>query len=171
MGSPDRTSSTRHAACTFNGMRRDVHDESPAPAGKLREIVDCPTCGASYRSGRWTWETAPVGSFAQICPACERIERDDPAGVLSVEGAFASSHRREVITLVHAVEERERTEHALKRVMAIEEEGRLLIVKTTDAELTEALGKALEKAFAGKLVQPAIPSDKANRVRVHWASD
>jgi len=150
---------------------RHVHDDPPAQTGKLREIADCPKCRASYRNGRWTWERAPVGSYEHVCPACERIEGDYPAGILTVEGAFAASHRDDVIGLVHNVEERERTEHPLKRVMSIEEEGAALVVKTTDAKLAQALGKALAKAYAGKLEHPATSSDKENLVRVHWTRD
>lgn len=167
---PHRPPPKNQAPRTSRPSRR-IHDEPPAKAGKLREIAACPKCGASYRNGRWTWETAPVGSYEHVCPACERIDGDYPAGILTVEGGFAASHRDDLIGLIHNVEERERTEHPLKRVMAIEDAAGGFVVKTTDAKLAEALGKALKSAYAGELEHPPTTSDKENLVRVHWTRD
>jgi NMD protein affecting ribosome stability and mRNA decay len=150
---------------------RRIHDTPPDKTGKLRELAECPDCRASYRNGRWTWERAPVGSYEHVCPACERIRGDYPAGVLRIQGGFANSHRDELVGLIRNVEERERREHPLKRVMAIEEEGGGLEVKTTDAKLAESLGKALHHAYAGTLEQPPTSSDKENLVRVRWTRD
>ena len=84
---------------------RRIHDEAPGQAsGKLPELAGCPRCGASYRNGRWTWKTAPLGSYEHVCPACERIAADYPAGVLHVEGDFVASHRDDLIGLIRNIE-------------------------------------------------------------------
>lgn len=143
----------------------------PETAGKLPELAGCPRCGASYRNGRWTWKTAPAGSYESVCPACERIKSNYPAGALRVTGDFATSHRDEVIRLLCNIEARERTEHPLKRIMAVTDEGAGFVVTTTDSKLAETFGRALKKTYEGRLDQPPTTNDKENLVRVEWARD
>lgn len=150
---------------------RRIHDESPGDAPKLREIAECPECHASYRNGRWTWEAAPVGAYEHECPACERIRTDYPGGIVRLEGAFAAAHRDELVGLVHNVEERERSEHPLSRVMSIDEEDGALQVKTTEARLAEAVGRAVHSAYEGDLEMPPTSGDKQNLARVRWSRD
>jgi hypothetical protein len=106
-----------------------------------------------------------------VCPACERIASDYPAGVLHAQGAFAAAHRDDLLGLVRNVEERERADHPLKRIMSIEDEGTGFVVKTTDAKLVEALGRALRNAYAGHLEHPPTSKDKENLVRIRWTRD
>ena len=167
-----RTRSTTHSATRQPRPARRVRDRSPGRAGgKLREIAGCPDCGASYREGRWTWRRAPNDAYQRVCPACERIASRYPAGVLRAEGAFAASHQDELIALMRGVEERERAEHPLKRLMNIERTKNGFAAETTDGKLAQTLGRALHKAYAGRLVQPRTTAEKANLVRVRWIRD
>lgn len=43
-----------HPAANAPRTTRRIHEEGP---GKLPELAGCPRCNASYRNGRWTWET------------------------------------------------------------------------------------------------------------------
>lgn len=167
-----RKRSTTHTAARSPRPARRIHDEAPAQAtGKLPELAACPQCGASYRKGRWTWKPAPADSHERVCPACERIASQYPAGVLHVEGEFAKAHREDLVGLIRNLAEREAAEHPLKRIMSIEDEGRGWVVTTTDAKLVESLGRALKKAYEGRLAHPATTSDKQNLVRVRWRRD
>lgn len=167
-----RKRSTTHSAARQPRPARRIHDEAPGAAhGKLPEIAGCPRCGASYRDGRWTWQTPPVGSYEHVCPACERIAEDYPAGVLHVEGEFAASRRDELVGLIRNIEERERAEHPLKRIMAIVDEGSGFVVTVTDAKLVDSFGRALKSAYDGSLEHPPTTSDKENLVRVRWTRD
>jgi NMD protein affecting ribosome stability and mRNA decay len=164
---------TRHRSKTHSGSgqprpARRIHKDTE---GKLPEPAACPKCGASYHNGRWTWKTAPVGSYEHVCPACERIEADYPAGVLHIGGAFAAAHRDEILGLLRNVESAERDDHPLNRIMNIEDEESGLLVSVTDANLTESLGHALERAYAGQLERPPTTSEKENLVRVRWTRD
>jgi NMD protein affecting ribosome stability and mRNA decay len=134
-------------------------------------VTVCPKCRASYRAGRWTWRPAPSDAGEQLCPACRRVVDRYPAGVLQVEGAFAAAHRDDLIGLLRNVEERERRNHPLKRVMAIRKKKDGFIVETTDAKLAQALGRALRKAYAGALDEPPTSEEKENLVRVRWRRD
>ncbi len=161
-----KRSSTHSAASKPRPVRRTP--ESGHARDKLPEVTGCPRCQASYRGGRWTWEKAPADAFQQVCPACQRIADGYPAGVLHVGGGFAVRHRDEITALLRNVEQRESTRHALKRVMAIEDEPGGFAVTTTDAKLALALGRALKKAYAGKLEQPPTTAERENLVRVRW---
>jgi hypothetical protein len=147
---------------------RRIHREPPP---KLPEMASCPGCRASYREGRWTWEAAPVGCYEHVCPACERIAKDYPAGVLEVAGAFARAHREELIHLVRNVEKRESAEHPLKRIMLVEDDERGFSVSVTDEKLARSCGRALEQAYEGDLLEPPSTSDVENLVRVRWTRD
>jgi hypothetical protein len=157
-------SSTRGAARRERPSRR-IHAESPA---KLPTATRCPDCGASYRRGRWTWESAEGAGRERRCPACEAIATGSPAGVLHVSGAFAAAHRDELLALIRHVEDRERSEHPLKRVLAIADEPGGFAVETTDGKLARAMGRALAKAHAGTVVFPRATAEQGSLVRVRW---
>jgi hypothetical protein len=114
-----RKRSTTHSAAQQPRPSRRV--PSSGEPEKLADVTGSPKCGASYREGRWTWQSAPAGSSERLCPACERITYHYPAGVLHVEGGFAALHRDDLIGLLRNVEERERSNHPLKRIMSIEQ--------------------------------------------------
>jgi NMD protein affecting ribosome stability and mRNA decay len=134
--------------------------------GKLPDPTVCTACGAIYRDGRWIFGSPPADAHPTRCPACRRIEDDYPAGVVRISGEFAAAHGEEIRHLARNVEEREKREHALKRIMAIEQEGGALQIKTTDAKLARGIGEALEHAYRGELRYRM--SEAENVLRVEW---
>jgi len=135
--------------------------------GKLPDPTACPSCGAMYRDGRWSWGAPPADAHRTTCPACRRIEDDYPAGVVVAEGDFAASHRQEIVGLVRNLEEREKREHPLKRIMRVSEpEGPEIEIATTDAHLARGIGEALHHAYQGNLDYHY--TDEENLLRVHW---
>lgn len=166
-------------------MRRDRSDTHPAARqpradrtqtrqldsyglrGKLPDPTVCTGCGAIYRDGRWSFSaTAPADANRVRCPACARTADDYPAGIVSISGEFAAAHADEIRSLIRHVEEREKKEHALKRVMAIEAEGGGLRVKTTDAKLARGIGEALHHAYHGEV--DYVMTEAENVLRVDW---
>lgn len=163
-----RNRSGTHPAASNPHASRRIHEERE---GKLPELACCPVCKASYRAGRWTWKAAPIDAYELVCPACERIEMDYPAGVIHLVGDFAVTHRDELIGLIRNIEERERSTHPLKRVMTIADDSSGLCVTVTDGKLVDALGRALHKAYAGRVEHAPTTSDKENLVRALWTRD
>lgn len=157
-----------HSAASTPRTTRRIHDEA---AGKLPELAACPDCGASYRNGRWTWQTAPIGSYAHRCPACEQIARDDAGGELRLSGAFLAAHRGEIESCLRNVEAREKGEHPLKRILSIREEEGEVVVRVTDPKLVVQLGHALERAYDGRLELPATSADRSSPARGRWWRD
>jgi NMD protein affecting ribosome stability and mRNA decay len=166
-----RQRSKTHSAASQPKPRRRVRARAASSTRrKLPDVTACPSCGATYRKGRWTWQSAPADAHSRTCPACERIETRYPAGVLHVEGKFAALHRDDLIGLVRNIEERERSRHPLKRIMKIASSRNGFVAETTDGKLAQSLGRALRKSYAGKLEHPPT-SDTENLVRVRWTRD
>ncbi|MBW2316521.1 MAG: ATPase [Deltaproteobacteria bacterium] len=151
--------------------RRDrlVHEREHDPykvRAKLPDPTSCPDCGAMYRKGRWRWGAPPADAHHERCPACQRTRDGYPAGILTIRGTFSREHRSEIIGLARNVEEREKAEHALKRIMAITDEQEETVITTTDSGLARNIGDALHSAYEGKLTYHYV--DETNLLRVSW---
>ena len=83
-----------------------------------------------------------------------------------MQGDFFMANRDEIMRLVHNHEARERKEHPLQRVMAVEDKGGETLVTTTDMHLARDLGEALHHAYQGELEYHYNPEQ--NLLRVHW---
>lgn len=127
-----------------------VHDPYKAK-GKLREPSVCSQCGAVFHKGRWQWLPAPENAHRAVCPACNRIHDHYPAGFLTLQGEFFNTHHDEIINLLKNLEKRERANHPLKRIMAVEEKDGTALVTTTDIHLARSFGDALHHAYQGDL--------------------
>jgi NMD protein affecting ribosome stability and mRNA decay len=152
-------------------IRRDelrdelVHDTYKS-GKKLAEPSRCPDCGAVYHRGRWTWDPAPAGAAEATCPACHRIKDDFPAGRVTLKGEFLASHRDEIEHLVRNCESKERAEHPLQRIIAIQAQADGLLVTTTDIHLARGIGDALHSAYKGELGYHY--NKEENLLRVEW---
>lgn len=148
-----------------NLFLEQVHDAYKA-RGKLLEPSVCSQCGAVYHDGRWQWLPAPAEAHKGTCPACHRIHDQYPAGFLSIKGEFFHTHRDEIMHLLHNLEKRERAEHPLKRIMAVEDKDGETVVSTTDIHLARGMGEALHHAYQGELEYHYNPEQ--NLLRVNW---
>ncbi|HPG24158.1 MAG: ATPase [Spirochaetaceae bacterium] len=147
-------------------LRDHTHD-TYGLRGKLSDPSACRTCGASYHEGRWTWRPAPVDAFQTTCPACRRAEDGQPAGLVTLEGPFLKEHRAEIEGLIRNLEEREKAEHPLKRVLSIEpRDDGAVEVATSDVHLARGIGRALHDAYQGEVDYGFTEIE--NLCRVHW---
>lgn len=132
---------------------------------KWPEPTKCPDCGAIFHGGRWTWGDAPEGAQAHRCPACSRIHDRVPAGILVMGGDFLEAHRDEIMNLVRNQELKEKGEHPLERIMAVDDgDGGDTVVTFTGVHLTRAVGEALNRAYEGDLDIQFADSDAVMRV-------
>jgi hypothetical protein len=136
------------------------------PRLKPSEPRVCRECGAVYQRGRWCWAVAPPGSHRVACPACQRAHDHLPAGTLTLTGPFVLSHRDELLAIVANVEAREKSEHPMHRVLAIEQHPESVVVLTSDLHLPRRIGEALARAHGGKLDASFLEDEY--RVLARW---
>jgi len=132
----------------------------------LHDPTVCPECGATYHEGRWTWNPGPADAPRALCSACQRTRDRYPAGIVTLRGEFLGSHRDEIVALVRNVEAREKSEHPMNRIMAIEAEADATVVTTTDMHLARAIGSALHAAYKGDV--DYAYGDEQELLRVTW---
>jgi hypothetical protein len=162
-----RQRSKTHAAASLPRPKSRPQRSDPYSLGqKLSDPSACTECHAIFRAGRWAWGAPPADAARVICPACKRIADDYPAGVVELRGAYLAEHRVELERLARNVEERERAEHPLKRIVSIRAAGDGLEIATTDAKLARGIGAALRRAHRGTLRLPA--TRRESLVRVTW---
>jgi NMD protein affecting ribosome stability and mRNA decay len=146
-------------------FQEHVHDSYKAK-GKLHEPTVCPECGAVFSKGRWQWLPKPGMAHEEPCPACHRVRDHFPAGYVKLDGEFLGGHRTELVNLVRHVEQREKSEHPLQRIMDISDEGGGLMVTTTDIHLAHGIGEAVHHAYGGRL--ESHYNREENLLRVNW---
>ena len=144
----------------------ESHDPT-RPNKKLSDPTVCPDCGATYIEGRWTWQPGPVDAPRRLCSACQRTRDHYPAGFVTVVGQFAREHRDEILRVARNVEDREKQDHPINRIMSVSQDEEQLVLQTTEIHLATAIGKALSSAFSGKL-EIDYEEDIA---RVEWRRD
>jgi NMD protein affecting ribosome stability and mRNA decay len=133
-------------------QRAAANDEDPyRRTARPTEPTVCPSCGAVFDAGRWAWKQKPDDANEENCPACQRIRDDFPAGYVTIKGEFIKAHRDEIVALINAKEQRQKAEHPLQRIMAIEDVRDGLQVSTTDSHLARGIGEALYDAYKGDL--------------------
>ncbi len=136
---------------------------------KLREPTTCPECGAVYHKGHWQWTAAPARAHETLCPACRRIHDDFPAGYVTLSGGFLGAHKQEIIDLVKNAEAREKSEHALQRIIKIVDQTHQVEITTTDSHLARTLGEAVHRAYRGELDLSYNRED--DLARVSWSRE
>jgi hypothetical protein len=111
----------------------------------------------------------PPAASNDLCPACHRIKDNYPAGEITLGGAFFAAHREEILRLVRNEGAAETAEHALHRIMGIEQGPAETVVTTTDIHLPRRIGHALEHAYKGEM---EIHFDEEGHfARVKWRRD
>jgi NMD protein affecting ribosome stability and mRNA decay len=144
-----------------------IHDPYKTKS-KPPEISVCPVCFAVFKGGRWQWAAFwPIKAHRQTCQACHRIRDNYPAGIITITGSFALSHRTEILNLIRNKEREEKSEHPLHRILQIEEQPSSLVIKTTDIHLPHAMGEALRHAYKGSLAVQY--SEETYFIHVRWS--
>jgi NMD protein affecting ribosome stability and mRNA decay len=125
------------------------------------EPVLCASCGAVYTRRHWSRSGAARARVREagrpiavrICPACQRRATGVPHGFLHVDGEFVAQHRDEILHLLHNEVSRAAEDNPLGQVLDWGDDGTggLLVTVTTE-HLAIRLGRALEKAFDGKVL-------------------
>ena len=143
--------------------RHDTYKEDK----KWPEPTVCTKCSSVYLEGRWTWYEPPAKANKVLCPACQRITENYPAGYLELKGSFFKKHREEMLNLIHNEEKQEKGEHPLERIMAIDEEGEHTLITTTGIHIARRIGEAVSSAYQGELSFTYGDGEKI--IRIFWS--
>ncbi len=139
---------------------------------KLPDPTVCPQCGAVYVSDRWQWmdpKLKPRDAHEELCQACRRTNDRYPAGVVTLSGGFVAAHKEEILHLARNVEELEKGEHPLHRIMGIEEEDGSMVITTTDIHLPRRIGEKLADSYEGDL--DFAYDEEGYFIRVAWTRE
>jgi hypothetical protein len=138
-----------------------------------KEVAVCTACRSFYMNKRWHLKEDAVtkqgGKIARsdvLCPACQRMRDDNPAGIATFSGNYLVEHEDDILNTIKNVEVKARAKNALARIMEIGQEKNVLTVRTTDEKLAEKLGKEIYKAHSGRLALQW--SREESFVRVNW---
>ncbi|MDD5057719.1 MAG: BCAM0308 family protein [Sideroxydans sp.] len=155
----------------FHLVRRDqllqeAQHDSYKNKGKLSEPTLCTGCGAVFHAGHWQWLEKPAKAHETTCPACSRIRDKFPAGYVSLAGDFFAAHEEEIRNLIQNHAAKEKSQHALQRLMDIVTLPVGAVITTTDIHLARGIGDALHHAYQGELEFHYNPGE--NLLRVNW---
>ncbi len=142
--------------------RHDTYKER----GKWPEPTLCKECGALFVNGRWSWGKPPTKANEVLCPACRRTSDNLPAGYIELKGAFFQEHYDEILNLTRNIEQQEKSEHPLERIMAIIDEKDHTLVTTTGIHIARRIGEALSRSYNGDLSFQYAEGEKS--IRVYW---
>lgn len=163
----------RYTNVTFT--RRVDHDGGRRPARAPKEPIVCAGCGATYVKRRWTHEPAGRVKAAagrpitvRICAGCRHRTGGTPHGFVHLDGTFVAEHLADLRRLIENEAARAREDNPTAQTIEIGGDGLGgLIVTTTTEHLAVRLGRAIEKAFRGRLVYGFSHENKLAHVWWH----
>jgi hypothetical protein len=142
--------------------------------GPPRTTAQCSGCSAVYRNKRWQLAaqtgTAPKkgGRRLVLCPACRKVRDRYPNGVVTIHWPTQPRLRESMLNLIKNQEAWGRKGNPLERILSMEAGPSLLTITTTNERLAQRLGRAIERAFHGKVVYRWSRGDKL--ARVDWSA-
>jgi hypothetical protein len=83
-----------------------------------------------------------------------------------MKGEFFDAHRGEILNLVSNVEEQEKGERPLERIMTISNEKGHTVVTTTGIHIARRIGEALSRSYKGDYTFQYADGEK--NIRVYW---
>lgn len=137
----------------------------------LEEHSYCRQCGSVYMAGRW-YLSNQVEEKKQdgpdvLCPACRKLRDKVPSGVLKITGSFVRNHKEEIINLIRNETGKAAHGNPLERVMSMESDSEGMHITTTNEKLAQKIGRALHKAYRGKVEYKWSADNRLARVNWH----
>ncbi len=143
------------------------------PWGGTRDNVVCKVCRAVYHhkrwypEGEWSLKEEPKTPMGQtLCPACRKAHDHFAGGVLTLRGGFFAGHKDQILNLVRNEEARAIGVNPLERIIAIENGGDYMEIRTTSERMAQRIGREIQRAYKGDIVYRWSRDNKF--VRVDW---
>jgi NMD protein affecting ribosome stability and mRNA decay len=157
-------------------IRRNVQDDHDPYIDdeQLAHNSVCKECGRVYTAGRWYFKDQIAEKNASnnqrrdvVCPACRKQRDHVPGGVIKITGGFFDNHREEILNLIRHEEAKAMADNPLERIMAMGSNGNAFEIETTNEKLAQRIGKALHKAYDGRIEYKWSADTKLTRVNWH----
>jgi NMD protein affecting ribosome stability and mRNA decay len=152
---------------TPSRIRRNVqqYGDPYLPTFDPGEVAVCRICHAIFQRRHWSFNEREFRRLSVQratrliqCPACRKIADDYAEGEVSVGGGFSHAHRTELLNLIHNEAVRAMGINPLERIIRMSETDGWLRITTTNEKLAQRIGRALRRAYQG-------------RVRYKWSAD
>jgi len=140
----------QHSHHTPQAPYNDIRSDPYAYKAKPQPAI-CSDCQVVFHQGHWKWEAAPKQAVQIVCPACQRIKDNLPAGYVELSGEFLEQHKEDILNLMKNEAEYARSKHPLHRIMEIRQQNGIVTITTTDVHLARRLGDAVKNAYKGEL--------------------
>jgi len=157
--------------------RRNVEDlgDPYIETAQLDDHTTCRSCGQVYMSGRWYLKDEIPHNGVKVaqknalttCPACRKSQDHVPGGVLTLSGGFVWEHEEEIMNLIRNEAIKAQSVNALERVMSLDSSDGKMEITTTNEKLAQRIGKALHKAYDGRIDYKWSEDTKLARVKWH----
>ena len=136
-----------HPARNVQPKQHDTY----ARRSKRSKALVCDGCGVVYHGGKWYWGAPPLTDVdGGLCPACERVRDRYPAGEIRIHPGLLA-FRDEILNLISNVEELEKAEHPLERLMDVQDSEDGILVTTTGLHLARRVAGKLKRRFGSKV--------------------
>ena len=165
----------RYTNTTFT-HRAEPRDDVRAQEAPPEPIV-CAGCGAVYVHKRWSSSaTARLRSHkagqpiaVRICGACRRRSSGVPHGFVHVDGGFVRTHRADLVALLRNEAARAAEDNPLAQIVSWNDDGHTddILLTTTTEHLAIRLGRAIEKAYDGRVLYGFSHENKVAHVWWH----
>jgi hypothetical protein len=138
---------------------------------KYPSNTQCPKCDLVYQGGVWRHGALASGQEQRwkLCPACLQVRDGQIGGIVQFSGAFAGSHRQELLNRIRNVEKKTQEERPLERITSLKENSEGITVSATTEHLVTRIGKSIQRDFGGDLDFRYAPDEKF--AFVHWRRD
>ncbi|SNB45806.1 BCAM0308 family protein [Geobacter sp. DSM 9736] len=139
-----------------------------------KQAARCSRCKAIYWNKRWYLDEEQFSVTSRgvirhsiVCPACQRMLDNNPAGIATFRGDYLIQHEDEILNTIKNTEKKSRMKNPLSRIMEVVQEGNVLTISTSDDKLAQKIGRDVFKAHSGDLQY--LWSHEHNFVRVLWS--
>lgn len=157
-------------------IRRNIEDYGDPYLQDLKpdEVAVCVECRSVYAGKRWEMRDQAARDLREakrvvetLCPACRKIRDRAPGGIVTLSGEFLAKHEEEIINLINHESKRAMEINPLERLIDIERSDTKIIILTTNEKLAQRIGRALYKAYRGKVEYKWSEDNKLARVNWH----
>lgn len=135
----------------------------------------CTECRAVHHNKHWYTEDEslkkglPEHLVETLCPGCSMVERNVWEGTVDITGEFEPAALQEMNNLIANIESECRQDNPASRILSRIDGASKIEIKTTSMWLAKRIGKAIEKAYGGKLDVTSLPEKPS--VHVRWSKE